>query len=499
MDAKTADLNTILRGANLLVAASIVLVFSQVTGNPYLDQKTLWLGLVLCAQTHAALWLEARRRDPFVILLAMDMVVYYALRLVTLTLYPFSAVFDRYPYAPGDSSKALIFILIANVFLYGGLFLARSDRGLAISAGSWRPTSPGRTVFLLLAAIAIGYSAVSHSDPDNSSNLVSLLSFFFEPHTVIMMSLAYYLLFRKSLSRTFALTIALLIVIEMAVHTLAGSRSAIVGFIETCILVILAIAGSIRFKRKYLVLGFLLSPVMLLLLVGSFAISTYNRAHRELGASFDVGQALASAQEWGADFALGPSLDVVLPPLFARAGFFDFSAEIMAHRHEYASVLNLTTYFESIVDNDLTPGFDVYDQPKIANTLQFSYRGWGVPSKLDVSESYQSDQLGIYGEYYGLFGYGSLILFFLTAHLLKLVFLHMRGVNPFTFAMKRVVVLFVFVDLLHSYGVDWVMLETMPLVAAILIYGFFFAARRPPDPDAPTSGRELSWGHRAQG
>jgi hypothetical protein len=499
MHARSVDLNAILRGANLLVAAALLLVFSQTTGNPYLDQQTLLLGLVLCAQTHAALWLEARRRDPFVILLALDMIIYYALRLVTLTLYPISAVFDRYPYDPGDSNNALVFILIANVFLYGGLFLARSDNELAIRPGDWSPRSPGRTVFLLLAAIGIGYSAVSYSDPENSSNVASLLSFFFEPHTVIMMSLAYYLLFRKSLSRTFALTIALLIVTEMAVHTLAGSRSAIVGFIETCILVILAIAGFIRIKRKYLLLGILLSPVVLLLLLASFAISTYNRAHRELGASFDVGQALASAQEWGADFALGPGLDLVLPPAFARAGFFDFSAEIMAHRREYASVLNMTAYFESIVDNDLTPGFDVYDQPKIGNALQFIYRGLGVPSKQAVSEAYQSDQLGIYGEYYGLFGYGSLILFFLTAYLAKLTFLRLRSVNPFTFAMKRVVVLFVFVDLLHSYGVDWVILETIPLAAAILIYGFFFAAKRPPVLHTPTPGGEASWAQRAHG
>jgi len=57
--------------------------------------------------------------------------------------------------------------------------------------------------------------------------------------------------------------------------------------------------------------------------------------------------------------------------------------------------------------------------------------------------------------------------------------------------MKRVVVLFVFVDLLHSYGVDWVMLETIPLVAAILIYGFFFAAKRSPVLHAPIPGEGL--------
>jgi hypothetical protein len=151
-------------------------------------------------------------------------------------------------------------------------------------------------------------------------------------------------------------------------------------------------------------------------------------------------------------------------------------------------VLNLPAYFKSIVDNDLTPGFDVYDQPKTATALQFVYRGWGVPSKEDVAEVYQSDQLGIYGEFYALFGYGSCLMLFLTAYLLKLLFVHLRSVSPFVLAMKRVVVLFVFVDLLHSYGIDWVIQETIPLAAAIFIYGFFFAARRVPAPERPAGG-----------
>jgi hypothetical protein len=267
-----------------------------------------------------------------------------------------------------------------------------------------------------------------------------------------------------------------LIIIEMALHTLAGSRSALVGFVESCTIVILAMAGSMRFRRKYLILGVILSPVIVAALVGSFAISTFNRANRE-GASFDVSQALTTARESGADLAVDPGLDLVLPPMFARVGFFDFSAEIIAHREEYRSVLNLTAYAKSIVDNVLTPGFDVYDQPRTAYALQFLYREWGTPSKEAAVEFYQSDQLGIYGELYGLFAYASLPLFFLTAYLLKRTFVRLKGANPFTFAMKRVIVLFVFVDILHSYGVEWVMVETVPLVAAIFIFGPFFATK----------------------
>ena len=455
---RLVDLNSVLSAANLAVVVGILLVFKQASYNPYVDRTTLALGLLLCAQTQIALLYERTRRDPFVILLAIEMIVYFALRVVTLSVYPFSGVFDRYSYDANDTNHALIFVLLANVCLYLGFYLAKSRSVLAVATHGWQAQFPGRTVFLLLAAIAIGYSSISYADPDNSSNLMSLLSFFFEPRTVIMMALTYYLLFRQSLPRKFALAIGALIVVEMVVHTLAGSRSAIVAFIENCTMVFLAIAGCIRFPRRYLIWGIATSPIVLVLLVGSFAISTYNRAHREVGpgASFDVGQALASAKESGTDLVSGPSVDLILPPIFARAGFLDFSAEIIAHREQYRSVLNLPTYAKSIVDNDFTPGFDVFDQPKIATELQFVYQGWGVPTKEEAAEFYQSDQFGIYGELFALFGYGSLLAFLLVAYLLKRAFMAMRGVNPFTLAMKRVVVLFVFVDLLHSYGIDWV-------------------------------------------
>jgi hypothetical protein len=177
---------------------------------------------------------------------------------------------------------------------------------------------------------------------------------------------------------------------------------------------------------------------------------------------------------------LAASLDLVLPPVFSRAGFFDYSAEIIAHRDTYRSVLNLGAYGRSIVDNVLTPGFDVFDQPKISNSLLFVYRDWGEPSKevVSVMEGYQSDQLGVYGEWYGLFGYWSLPALLLGAYLLKRAYVHMKSINPFVLMMKRVVVLFVFERVLDSFGLDWTIEETIPLAVAIVIYSMFFSIRR---------------------
>jgi hypothetical protein len=130
------------------------------------------------------------------------------------------------------------------------------------------------------------------------------------------------------------------------------------------------------------------------------------------------------------------------------------------------------------VDNILTPGIDVYDQPKISNALHFIYMEMGQPSKERSSEDYQSDQLGVYGEFYDLFGFACLPVLFAGAYLLKHIYATLRSANPFALMMKRIVLLFVFERIIDSFGVDWTMVETIALVTAIFIYTHFFAIRR---------------------
>lgn len=103
---------------------------------------------------------------------------------------------------------------------------------------------------------------------------------------------------------------------------------------------------------------------------------------------------------------------------FARLGYFDFGAEIFAHKKEYQSIFNFNFYAKSIVDNLLTPGFDLFDTPKVTNSLVFYYGFIGIPSKIYITpDNYQSDQIDIYSEFYSLFG--SLFLF---RYLLPLIF-----------------------------------------------------------------------------
>jgi hypothetical protein len=477
---KTVDFNSLLIGANLLVMGLLFYALAHAEPNRYVNQASILLGIVLCAQTHIALWLERRQRDPFVILLAFTMIFYYSLRIFTLTLYDFSVVFDRFPYDATDSNFALVVILSANVALYFGLYLVKIKCAQAVDAKDWEAASSTSIALLLVAAIFFAYfSGAAAIDPEAAaSRLISILGMFLAPNIIVLMSLSYFFLFRRTLSRAFAATIATLIALEMIVHTLSGSRSAIAAIVQDGILVGLAMAGFIKVRRKSLLVAVALLPLLVGLLVGSFVVSTYNRAVRVVGAPFDVRTAFESAMVSAAELSVASSLDLILPPVLSRAGFFDYAAEVIAHREQYRSAINLSSYGKSIVDNILTPGFDVYDQPKISNSLHFIYGEMGQPSKERSSEDYQSDQLGVYGEFYDLFGFACLPVLVAGAYLLKRSYARLRSANPFGLMMKRIVVLFVFERMVDSYGVDWTMLETIALVTAIFIYTHLFAIRR---------------------
>jgi hypothetical protein len=473
------DFNSILMGLNLIVACLVGSAYFLAQNNDYIDQNTILLGLLLSLQTHLALQVERARRDPFVIVLAFITIFYFSLRLYTLALYPLSAVFERYSYGPHDSNFALVFIIIANIFLYAGFFCVRFQRNVVVDSRDWRPIAPARVVALMVICLIYSYFSAIYWTPEDLPSIVALTGDFISPPIILLMALSYLVLFRKTLGRKAAIAIGTLILLEMAAHTLSGSRSDITTLIQNIMLVFLAISGSIKFRRGHFILGCVLAPIVLALLIGTFTISTFNRIHKG-EAVVDLAQTIELTGEASAELGANADWEIVLPPIFARAGFFDFSAEIIAHVDVYKDVFNLSTYGKSIIDNLLTPGFDVYDQPRISNTLEFVYSDMGVPSKEVALEYYHSDQFGIYGELYALFGYASLPLFFLVAFVLKRFYVRLGSDNPFALAMKRLVVLSIFVKIVNSYGMDWTIMETLPFVVAIYLYKFIFRSSRLP-------------------
>ena len=474
------DLNRILQWLNALIVIATIVAFTQVGGNEYMDGTTVVLAVLLGVQTHLALLVERRRRDPFVFMLAFILILYFSLRLLTLLLLPFSVVFDRFAYAPSDSNVALLFILLANMFFYAGLFVVRSRGRLPIDVGAWRPAAPLRTWLFVAAAIGLLYSRGVLWNPNDSPRLLQVFFAFASQSVVTLMALAYYLVFRRKMSWQLGAAFLALLILEMIIHTLAGSRSAFVYGLQNALIVLLAVRGSVALPRRAVVAAIVGLPLAIALLVVAFIVSTTVATYRASGVPMTAAGALEASQAAGARLDRQYALEAGLPLIFGRAGFFDFSAEIIAHRRQYEPVVNPSAYVRSVVDNLLTPGFDLFDQPKIANALKFVYADRGAPSKRASTEEYQSDQLGVYGELFVLFGYASLPLFFVGGFLIKRAYFGMRAANPFVLAMKRIVTLVIFAEIVNSYGFDWTLADIVPLVAGIYLLQLFFAASPAP-------------------
>jgi hypothetical protein len=123
----------------------------------------------------------------------------------------------------------------------------------------------------------------------------------------------------------------------------------------------------------------------------------------------------------------------------------------------------------------------------------FVYADMGKPSKeASASDYYQSDQFGVYGELYAVFGYASLPLFFLIAFVLKRYYVRLAGGNPFILTMKRLILLSIFIRVVNSYGMDWTMIEMLPFVVAMYVYRFFFRSKRLPLPERSPPSNDLN-------
>lgn len=468
---KTIGINGILQFCNGVVACLIFFGFfrAEVAGHPYMDWITLLLGLLLCFQTHIALRLEKRNPDPFVLIMAYLLTFFYALRIFTLLLYPVQDVFERYGYGPSDSNFALLYILITNTFLYAGFYRVKLRGTAEIETVAYRPITPRIGVALFVASLLFGLF-VQKRIPEVIAPLINLIyNNFLTPNTILMVLVAYVVVFRKRLPSIYIKIVLGGAVILLVQQTLSFSRSGLLTFADNLLIVVLALLPTIRLPRRYVLVGFAMMPFLLATAFTFYSVSTTTRMVKgEAGGTLaEKVELIQASREILTD---DPRTDFFIGQAFARAGYFDFSAEIIANSDRYAGVFTAGNYFKSIVDNVLSPGFDVFDQPKISNSIKYAMGDLGDFSKSqEIDSTYHTDMFGLYGEMYNLFGYASLPIIYFIAYLLKYAFRYKGKFNPRIIALNRILVLLVFFQWMNSFGLDWILMNI--LIAMVSFYG----------------------------
>lgn len=475
-DLRAVDFNAILMILNGIISlAPIVVSSTSAFVGGYTDWWTNVWAVVLGLQTHSALILERRRRDPLVLIVAFVMVAYFSLRIVTLSLYATSATLSRFLCTPQGINKSLIVIIMANFALYAGLMVVRQGTTMRTDTGSWRATSVGRCIALIGITIIAVYSP--QAGALGSIPLFPIAVSFLSQGIVIPMTMAYCLLFRRTIPRLGIQIIFVLILGEAFLHFLAGSRSAIHALLINYLLVTLAINGGIKIPRKTMLIALALLPVLLPVAMESFSISTYIRANRE-SSQLKLKESVEISREYRL-IAADADLEAKLIPMFDRIGFLDYSADLIINREAYSAAINPSAYIRSIIDNLLTPGFDVFDQPKIGNSIRAVYENREPIAKSELSLEYQSDQLGIYGELFVLFGYFSIPVFFILGFLANMLYFGVSSPDPFVRVIKRVIIVVTFLSLLNSFGLDWVLIDLVVLIIGTVVYERFIFHRSP--------------------
>ena len=457
---KDVGINAILRFCNLVVACLIFSGFfrGELSDNPYMDWLTLVLGLALCLQTHIVLILEKRNPDPFVLLLTYVLIFFYALRIFTLLLYPVQSVFLRFTYGPSNSNYALLYILIANVFIYAGFYRVKLKGSAEIDTEGYSPKRPRLMVVLFILSLLFGLF-VQKRIPDSIAHFISLIyDNFLQPNTIILVLAAYAITFRKQLPAIYMKVVLGGAIIMPVLQTLAFSRSGMLTFVESLFILILALVPTIRLPRKFVVAGFTLLPLFLVTAFTFYSISTATRLIKgDAGATLP--EKVELFQQSRSILKDDPRTEFFIGQALSRTGFFDYSAELISNSNNYSGIFTVGNYMKSIVDNILTPGFDVFDQPKLSNSLKYAGSNAGPPSKneeVNVEGTYNTDQFGLYGEMYCLFGYGSVIILFFLAYFIKKGFRYKGMFNPLEIVLNKILWLTIYLRLMNSFGVDWI-------------------------------------------
>ncbi|NRS90152.1 hypothetical protein HNQ02_003089 [Flavobacterium sp. 7E] len=463
------DLNKILKVSNLGILVLLWYSFYKIGESLYVNLNTILLGTVLSLQIGVFLFLEKRKRDPFVILLCLQMVFYFLLRIVTLLNYSFSNVFIRFPFTATNLNYALVFIIIANLAFYFGLTingLRKSTLDQAIKA------VPVKT-HLVVVLIGIGYFFAFYQQVGLGflEGIMGMIqSLFVNLGTILFMAIVFLFLFGKRIDQKIKSAVLVGIILMVVIQTLTGSRAAILSVINYIIFAQLALHDSIKVKKIYLLFGAVLVPIMIVI----FAVSTFLRPRLENRGNIG-GETFEVLKEFEFADAITDGSDLVLKQVFDRIGFLDYCAETISNTDKYAGIFNPWYYFKSIVDNILTPGFTVFDTPRVSNATTFVYNERGTPSLLKVNEGYQSDEFTLYGEFYALFGkWFSLIPIFFLGFFFKRIYLNLSQNDIYLFYLKRAIILFVFYSTLNSFGLDWILLDVVAIFFTYNIFKRFF-------------------------
>lgn len=466
------DLNSLLKRVVVTILILIWVSYFRNGENIFFDLNTAFLGTLYAAELYIFLVFEKKRRDPFLIILCFQSTFYFLFRILTLSIYTFSVAFERFQFTSNDLNYALVYIIFANLALFIGFYLNKVKEVEYRLDQKFQPKNVYKVFLIFLFGFIMSFPSVMRLF-SMERILAMTASLFVDLQTIILMIIIYMMMFKDKISISYRILLIVSLLLYVVMETLVGSRGAILTIIYFILFSTLSIQRTFYIKKSILISSVIVVPVLILI----FTVSTFLRPKLEKRENVNT-ETISVLKEFNFIETFTKNSEYVLSPIFDRIGYLDFAAELIAHKKIYDPIFTLKYYGKSFLDNIITPGFDVFNTPKITNSQRFIYNNDGIPQKSKVDESYHSDEFTIYGEFYMVFGeWFSLIAMFLFAFLFKRIYVKLSGNNIFEICVKRSIILMVFYYFIQSYGIDWIAALTLGFIVTYFLFKRFFNFR----------------------
>ena len=461
------DFNSILKVVNVFLCTLTIYVYSIEGANEYVNTFTIVLAIIIALENIGMLFYEKRTSNPFIIILVFITTVFYIARVTTLVSIPSSETFDRDSITYIDLNYALIFIFFSNASIFFGFYISRvlNFKHVKIKRTTYSFGKTRNLLVILLFAILlviIGSMGIS---------LGGMIDFFvvtfFHSEVIFLFTFAFIAYHYENIPRIVLWIVILLILLFIFFVTIAGSRSGILTAGYLLLISILVVKQRFLVSKTIVLISLMLIPISIFL----YIVSTFNRdlELKETNAANLFKLVIEeNIFDWEkANFFLGK--------IYQRIGFLDYTTSLIKNKEKFTEVINPVYYTKSIIDNVLTPGFDIFNTTKASHTLGPLARGEVIPTRIEAEKIYNSDMMGVYGEYYVMFfGYPALVVIFLLAFGFQRIYDSLGIISLPTF-MSKVLIVAIFYTWVNSFGSDWIAIELVSTIStAFLLKSFYY-------------------------
>jgi hypothetical protein len=370
-----------------------------------------------------------------------------------------------------DINYTLIFILLSNVSMFLGFHIGRKNNVIRenITCADDPVPKVRNSIIIISLLILVEFSNVI--SVEKFGRLSGFVQYIANMQIILLFTFTFLIYHYKKISLQIRSLFVVIIVANTILIAMAGGKGATLAVGILLVMSILAVKQRVIISKKNILLILILIPISIIL----FITGTSKRSAAITNKILTVEQFYNFYDNEVYSFdAMEKSVGVI----YNRIGFLDISTEIIANRQKFAEVVNAQYYIKSIIDNALTPGFDVFDTVRVSHAFKYVRLVEPIPdNKEQISLNYQADQMGIYGEYYVLFyGYPALLFFFLSAFMLQRVFHALETRNILLSCMYRAVLLGLFYNYMNSFGADWLALDIVSAIITTFLFARFYVS-----------------------